>query len=114
MENEKILSNSLSFEFIGQLLEQGASLNVRDRTGLSVILFAASGGHYTAKTPNLLLLDQLLKRDDINRADKIDALEMAGALLLAHDENHQLFPLAFRYWRRALSLRQTETEDGAL
>jgi len=53
----------------------------------------------------------LLERNYATRMGKIDGLEMAGAILLFNDGNHEKFPLAFQHWRRALSLRLMDTED---
>jgi len=78
-------------------------------SGISFILHVA---YHDGNLPHLPLLDFLLERDDITRIDKIDALEMAGAVILAHDENHEKFPLAYQYWRRALTLRLLDTEDS--
>jgi len=46
--------------------------------------------------------------------DKIDALELAGAVILGDSKYAPLHPKAFEYWRRALQLRQLETEGGHL
>ena len=84
----------------------------RDSSGLSLILRVALGD---GKFPDLPLLDSLLENKEITRIDKIDALEMAGAVILSYDENHENFPLAFQYWRRALALRLMITkEDGPI
>lgn len=99
----------LSPEEITNLLSQhGGDLNARDNYGMSVILIAALGN---GKTPNLPVLNYLLERKEISRIDKIDALEMAGAVLLFDDANPAMFPLALQYWRRALALRLMDTKD---
>jgi len=84
------------------LLRKGGDLQARDLNDCTVILSAAIGNN---QIPNLPVLDILLERDDILRIDKIDALELAGAVILGNDENHEIFPIAFQYWRRALTLR---------
>jgi len=81
----------------------------RDSSGLSLILRVALGD---GKFPDLPLLDSLLENKEITRIDKIDALEMAGAVILSYDKNHENFPLAFQYWRRALALRLMVTEEA--
>jgi len=86
----------------------GDAIPVRDMSGLR-IFFDAILLH--GKLPNLPLLEFLLDMDDINRIDKIDVLEMAGAIILGQDQNHEIFPLAFQYWRRALTLRLMDTEN---
>lgn len=89
---------------ISTLLSQyGGDLNARGDTGLSVILAAAHGD---GRCPDLPVLKYLLEKEGIHQNDKIDALEMTGAVLLGCDDNHDKFPLAFEYWRRALALRQ--------
>jgi len=93
---------------VQMLLEKGANSQDHDYYGFSVILAAANGD---GELPNLIVLDYLLDRDDIPRQDKIDALEFAGAVILAHNENHEKFPLAFQLWRRAVTLRLMDTED---
>jgi len=98
-----------SWESVQLLLNNGVNPNVRDNTGCTVILYVAFGhGRY----PYLALLDALLVRDDISREDKIDALEMAGAVLLRRYGGREEVALAFRYWRQALTLRLLKTEDN--
>jgi len=96
-----------ALEVVKLLLEKGADPQARDNSGLSVILTAAIGDD---RFPNLIILDYLLERNDIARIDKIEALEMAGALLLSHDQDDIHFLRAFQYWRRALHLRSLDTE----
>jgi len=90
------------------LVEAGCNLNACDSFGLNGILTAA---HSDGSLPNLPVLEFLLERNEITRIDKIDALEMAGAVILYNDENHEKFPLAFQHWRRALTLRLMDTQD---
>ncbi len=97
-----------SLGVVQMLLKKGGDLQARDYYGFSVILAAANGDD---TLPNLPVLDYLLDWDDIPCQDIIDALEFAGAIILAHDENHEKFPLAFQLWRRALTLRQMDMED---
>jgi len=96
----------LTFKPVIEMASPSFSLSPRV-TGSVILAFAKGNG----ELPNLTVLDYLLDRDDIPRQDKIDALEIAGAVILAHDENHEKFPLAFQYWRRALTLRLMNTED---
>ena len=44
--------------------------------------------------------------------DKIDALELAGAVILGDAKYASLRPKAFDFWRKALQLRQLENEEG--
>lgn len=98
-----------SLSVVKMLLNHGADLQARDNYGFSVILAAANGDD---KLPQLNVLDYLLERDDISRMDKIDTLEIAGAIILGNDGNHDKFPLAFQYWRRALTLRLMDTDES--
>jgi len=84
-------------------LEKDADLKARDKFGFSIILHAAHGNYKLL--PNFPVLNFLLERDDVARTDKIDALELAGAVILGNEENHAKFPLALHYWSRALALR---------
>jgi len=110
--------NISSLEKFKTYFEEGCDLQACDDFGLKVILKVAlgDGKNPYAKEPYLAVLDFLLEMDAIPRIDKIDALELAGAILLSHDGNHAKFTLAFQYWRRALSLRlmQMDTEEGPI
>jgi len=92
----------MSLDVVEMLLEKGADIQARDHYGFSVILTAAQGND---KLPNFPVLNFLLERDDIARTDKIDALELAGAVIFGNEENHEKFPLALHFWSRALALR---------
>jgi len=96
-------NEDMSLDVVKMLLGKGADVKARDYYGFSVILTAAHGNHKLL--PNFPVLNFLLERDDIGRTDKIDALELAGALILTSDDNHEQFPLALHYWSRALALR---------
>jgi len=101
--------SSSSLAMVQLLLSRGADLHTRKYSAFSVILTAA---HCDGKSPDLPVLDFLLERDDITRADKIDALEMVGAVLLGNEESsEEMISLAFRYWRRALTLRLMDTRE---
>lgn len=99
------------------LIEKGANLYARDNCGFTPILRAAIGSgiddDVEAQLPNFLLLEVLLENNNIERIDKIQALEYAGACILKYDENQNYFYLGFEYWRRALVLRLKNT-DGCL
>jgi len=85
------------------LIEKGVHLLAhRDEWGFTPIIEAAYGRN--GVRPNYTVLDYLLERTDISLMDKIEALELAGAVTLRSDEpDHQK---AFKYWRQALHLRQ--------
>jgi len=88
------------------LLERGANLNIQDGRGFTPIINAA-------QSRNLAVLDYMLERNDISRKEKIDAMELAGAVILSDNTNDipYLFPKAFDYWRKALCLRSMQTND---
>jgi len=69
------------------LLEKGADLQVRDKHGITPIMTAAIG---TNLYPNMPILKFLMKRDDIPNMDKIQALEVATAVLLSYDRHFQM------------------------
>jgi len=61
------------------------------------------------------VLDFLLERKKYSRTEKIEAMEMAGAVIILNKKNASLFHKAFDYWRKALYLRRhTEVNDSAL
>ena len=118
---------SLEEEFLSGALLVG-DLNARENsTGRSLILIAAlldedfdashipgcssilAEAHDDGPSHKQLLLEYFLGKELIPRTDKIDALEMAGAVILGNDDNHEKFPLGFQYWRRALALRLMDT-----
>jgi len=63
------------------LIEKGADFRVRDRDGITPILFVAIGNFMNSNTLNFKFF---MERDDISNMDKIEALEVAAATLL-HD-----------------------------
>jgi len=116
-------------EFLSEALLVG-DWNARDNCGRSLILIAAlldedfnacdnpgcssvipAAAHHDGTSHKQLLLEYFLEREHIPRIDKIDALEMAGAVFLGNDDNHEKFPLGFEYWRRALALRLMDTAE---
>jgi len=117
---------SLVEQFLSASLLVG-DLNAHDNSGRSLILITAllpedfnashipgcssilASAHDAVTSHKQLLLEYLLEREIIPRIDKIDALEMAGAVLLGSDANHEKFFIGFQYWRRALALRLMDT-----
>jgi len=87
-----------------QLLEdKGADLQARDYQNPTPLLAAAQprDGCY----PNFQVLDLLSKRD-IDWMEKIEALELAGAVIIGNRRSDPEFILCgFTYWRIALHLR---------
>jgi len=98
-----------SLEAVQLLLKNGGNLHVRDYSGRTIILYTAC---CHGVRPDLPLLEALLERGDISREDKIDALEMAGAVLIGYEgKSEEDVALAFQYWRQALILRLMDTEE---
>ena len=87
------------------LIEKGADLLALDNWGFTPLLQAANGGSYRGDLPNLTVLDFLLERKEYSRAEKIEAMELAGAVILQNMEHAIMFHKAFEYWRKALHLR---------
>ena len=97
-----------SVEVVQLLLDKGADLHARDAQNLTP--FLASAQYPSDGGPNsMLVLNFLLKRDDIDRMERIDALELAGAVILSNSilDNDRYTPRAFDYWRQALHLYGT-------
>jgi len=80
------------------LFEKGADLRAQDDKGFTPIITAAECGSYD-------ILDFLLERPEIERTEKIAAMELAGAQLLL-EANPENVEKAYRYWRQALRLRE--------
>jgi len=92
------------------LIEKGADLKAVNTWGFTPLLEAANGryGH----RPNLKVLDFLLEKEDYSRAEKIEAMELAGAVILQNTRNSSIFHIGIDYWRKALHFRrQIELDD---
>jgi len=98
-----------SLAVVKLLVEKGANVTALDAYGLSPILRAAHKFDPDTSRECFSILEYLLQRDEINREDKIKALELVGAVILSNSENAHLFGKAFACWRRALQLREMET-----
>lgn len=87
------------------LLDHGADVNIPDSRGFTPIIRAV----YYQKWA---LLDLFLERTDISRNEKIDALELAGAIILekTDGESSSLFPKALECWRRSIHLRLDDSD----
>jgi len=96
------------------LVEKGVDLLVKDDEGFTPLLRAAygHGGDLGGHCPNFEVLDFLLEREEFNRMEKIDAMELAGAVILNTFSYSANSFKAFDYWRRALQLRQMEKEGA--
>ncbi len=74
-------------EVIKLLVEKGADLNARDSEGMTIIMAAAIGNN---ELPNLPIFKYLLESGDIPNMDKINALEVAAAVILSYEEEAHL------------------------
>jgi len=99
-----------SLDVVKLLIEKGADLLAINSWGFTPLLEAANGRN--DDRPNLKVLDFLLEREEYSRAEKIEAMELAGAVILQNEKNASLFNKAFDYWRKSLHLRrQMEVDD---
>jgi len=98
---------------VQRIVEKGADLLAQNSWGFTPLLNAANG-NYCWGRPNLKVLDFLLDREEYSRAEKIEAMELAGAVILQNTKNASLFHKGFEYWRKALILRQTGDEGSGL
>jgi len=92
------------------LLDKGADPMARDYEGFTPILLSAfniSGSKITNAVLNFFL-----EREEIGRLQKIDAMELAGAVIIHQCPRYDYIFTAFEYWHGALYLRLLET-DGA-
>jgi len=87
-----------SLRVVKLLIENGADLLALDNWGFTRLLEAANGSH-RGDLPTLSVLDFLLEREEYSRAEKIEAMELAGAVILQTIKNASLFHKAFDYWR---------------
>lgn len=99
-----------SLTVIKLLVDNGADLLAQDVNGFTPILCAANG--HLGQRPNLKVLDFLLETYYFNQLEKIEALELAGAVILGDAGNAPIYYKAFEYWRHALHLRNIRLEDG--
>ncbi len=91
------------------LLEIGADLMARDDHGYTPIRVAAE-----MDPINFDIFEFFLERSEINRVDKIEALELAGAVILTSSiiTSPDARDKAFDYWRRALQLQLSVSEEN--
>jgi len=96
------LSANEFLAFVQLLVEKGADVMSRDNNGFTPIFKAANRFSWN-------VVHFLMARSEMDRLEKIEALEMAAATILCEPLNQSEFERAFVYWRGALRLRQTET-----
>lgn len=117
--NNPLRGRKSSLEVVKLLVKKGANLMALDDHGFTPILAAAHSFSKYGSKENLSILEYLLNRGEIGLKEKIEAMELVGAVILnirndRHRNNTKMFRTAFRYWRRALRLRQMETEGSEL
>jgi len=92
-----------SFTVVKLLVDKGANVMAEDNNGFTVILAAADSQNWNT-------VDYILEKDGVDRMQKIEAMEMAAAIILSKSYNVAEFERAFGYWHRALQLRQMEPD----
>jgi len=97
-----------SLAVVKLLVDKGADLLALDSWRSTPLLEAANGR--SGERPNLEVLDYLLEMDVYSQAEKIEAMELAGAVIIGYKKNASQFHKAFDYWRKALQLRQMDIE----
>ncbi|XP_014667843.1 PREDICTED: protein fem-1 homolog C-like [Priapulus caudatus] len=90
-------AESGSLDIMQLLLTHGAKMTV-DSYGMSPLLAAAVTGH----TP---IVEYLVKRAEVSRQERIDALELLGATFV--DKKRDMMG-ALKYWRRAMEERYAD------
>lgn len=101
----------VSCDIVKLLVDKGADLLLKDDDGFTPLLKAAYG--HRDDGPNLKVLDFLLEKDEYSRMEKIESMELAGAVILVNAGSSK-YPKAFDYWRRAYQLRQLEKEESKI
>jgi len=97
-----------SLAVVKLLIEKGASylLMARDHNGLTPILEAVLCDY--GENTNEKVLNFLLESNSIEPSEKIDALELACAVIRVRSQLSHRRQQAFEYWRRALRLRMSQ------
>lgn len=100
------------------LLDKSVDLKALDYWGLTPLnaavigYYNGIGYHYSSHmNPNELVLRYLLQREEYSLLEKIDALELAGAMMLLEKEDDVSISKAFLYWNDALDLRESAQES---
>ena len=79
--DDGISQQEVSLGVVKLLIEQGKDLLALDSWGFTPLLEAANGS-YHGDLPNLKVLDFLLESEEYSKAEKIEAMELAGAVIL--------------------------------
>jgi len=93
-----------SLALVEFLVDRGADLHTQDTNGFTPISRAAFYRKWD-------VVDFFLERSEISRIDKIEALELAGAVILCNRNLHSLFPKGLDFWRRSINLRLMDTDE---
>jgi len=109
--NDGISYQEESLEVVKLLVENDANLLAVNNWGFTPLLEAAKGP-YRGDRPNLMVLDFLLETNEYSREENIEAMELAGAVILSNQTNASLYHKAFDYWRKALLLRQMDVKES--
>lgn len=89
---------------VNLLMEKGANVMARDNCGFTPVFKAINSFDWN-------LVDFFLERADLELVEKIDAMEKAGAELLANWSDYpELLLRASGYLRRSLDLRQSQND----
>jgi len=92
-----------SLAVVKLLVDKGAHLMIRDQKGNTPILTAV-------ESRNWKVVDYLVENDGLDRTEKIDAMELAAALILNKSPDDFLLERAREYFRRAFLLREEESD----
>lgn len=102
-----------SVPIVELLVAEGADLRALDHHGLSPLYVAATGFPNCEGAPiiNAPALEYHLSRDEYSLQEKINALELAGAMLLIYkmsfsSDFESTFSEAMYYWEKSLNLRE--------
>lgn len=107
-------ANPASTSLIELLLTKGADVKALDNKGISPLYAAAIGltsNNEPYHSPNDSSLTLLLQRSEYSLLEKINTLELAGSLLLLHEENGSSISQAFHYWNEAQDFRDSAQES---
>ncbi len=95
-----------SLAVVELLVERGANLHIQDGWGFTPIIRAAFYNRWN-------IFDFLLGRKEISRIERIEALELAGAVILSDvTPSHCSLPKEIEFWRESLRLRLMDA-DGS-
>jgi len=95
-----------SLAIVQLLLERGADPKSKNAMGFTPIMRSA----YYLRLP---VLNFLLDRNEISRSEKVDALQLVGAVILVGIHSSSVYQdEAYQYWRKSLQLRQNA--DGTV